>query len=462
MRFFDRDEETSMIRDGMSRDHCFFVITGRRRIGKTRLIREALKGPDLLEFFIPRKRLSLALDQLSRSLREQTGYSPTFGSLEEFFEYLFRLDGKIIFFDELSNLKFVDEGSFSDLQMLIDRYKDDRRLRLIVDGSHVGLMKKIFEDRKEPLFGRSTQLLELRPLPWKDSVNILIDSGFTFRDAMEAYSLVGGVPRYLELIRYMKNIGEIRKRIFSPGSIFLPEGENVLIQEFGNSWDTYFSILEVISRGKFGPTIIADQLAMEVQMLPKYINNLMDMRLVRRDRPIFGKEKHVRYVIDDPFFQFWFSVCYPKMELLKNGIAKIDKNTFFDAIGRGIEKVIRTFLEENGSIPFVQDGSGSWWDRSGNEVDSLFYSRRKKALVVGEIKWRNRPTGPDVVRDLLNNMEKIDWHNHKRTEYAFIMSREGFTEDAISLMKEERVLGITVEDLERTINGDGRIRWIRR
>ncbi len=460
MRFYDREVELGMIRDSMKRDHCFFVITGRRRIGKTRLVREALKGPDLLEFFIPRKRMTLALEQLSRSLKDQTDYSPSFVTIGEFFEYIFRLDGKVLFIDELSNLEYMDKGAFSDLQMMIDRYKDERRIRLIVDGSYASVMKKIFEDRKEPLFGRSTNLLELKPLPAKYSIMILKDGGFSFIDSLEIYTLLGGVPRYLELIRYYNNMEEIRKGIFSPGSIFLPEGENVLIQEFGRSWDTHFSILEVISRGKYGPTDIANQLGMEVQMLPKYLKTLNEIGLIKRKNPVFGKERHVRYVIDDPFFQFWFSVCYPKIDLFRNTRSEIDKTSFRESIGRGMEDVIRIILHETGSIPFDPDGSGSWWDRKGHEVDILIHSKKEKALLLGEVKWRNRPAGADVVTGLLENLNRIDWYNSTRIEYAFIVSRNGFTDEAEKLMKEEKVLGITPKDLEGVIMKERSLDWI--
>ncbi|MEA3559447.1 MAG: ATP-binding protein, partial [Candidatus Thermoplasmatota archaeon] len=253
MQFYDREKETALIRDLIRKDHCFLVITGRRRIGKTRLVREALKDEDHLDLFIPRKRMTLALDQLSKMLREQTGYSPTFVDFREFLEYLLRMEDRIIFLDEISNLEHMDKGAFSDIQEMIDRYSAERRIRLIVDGSYAGIMRRIFEDSKEPLFGRATNMLRLQPLPLYYSIKMLMDNGIGFGDAIEMYSLFGGVPRYLELLRAYKDMDELIRNVFSPGSIFLYEGENVLIQEFGSSWDTYFSILEVISRGKFGP-----------------------------------------------------------------------------------------------------------------------------------------------------------------------------------------------------------------
>ncbi len=253
MKFFNRDNELGLIKDAVSRSHCFVVVVGRRRIGKTRLIREALKDVEHIELFIPRKRLTLVMESIKESIENQTGYSPTFRNFKEVFEYLFRSEKKPVFIDEISNLDYVEKGSFSDLQEILDREKDNWGIRLVVDGSYVGVMKKIFTDKKEPLFGRSSDFIDLCPLPAKESIQMAMEAGFGFSDALEAYSLLGGVPRYLELLPNYNGIKDLRRRIFTPGSIFLTEGENILISEFGASWDTYFSIMEVAASGKLGP-----------------------------------------------------------------------------------------------------------------------------------------------------------------------------------------------------------------
>lgn len=458
-KFYNRKNEIDLIRNAINSDHCFIVITGRRRIGKTRLIREALKGSDHLEFFIPRKRMRLALDQLSDLLEEQTGFSPQFRDFRNFLEYIFRLEGKVIFIDEISNLDHINKGAFSDLQEMIDKKKNEGELHLIVDGSYVGIMKKIFEDRKEPLFGRSTNILELKPLPLVHSIKMLMDGDLSFSDSIETYSLFGGIPRYLELLRSYDDIDDIIENVFTPGSIFLTEGENVLIQEFGSSWDTHFSILEVISRGKSGPTRIAEQLGMEVQMLPKYLETLKGLKLIRRKRPIFGKPRHVRYQIDDPFFQFWFEICYPKIGLYRDGRAAVKKDMVRASIGSGMERVMVDLLFETSSFPFEPDQVGTWWNRSGNEVDILFYSRKERKLGVGEVKWRDRQVGVATVEMLLENIERIDWHNNRRREFPFIISKKGFTGGALDRMERSGISGFTLEDIERCILKDRPLNW---
>ncbi|MEA3558066.1 MAG: DUF234 domain-containing protein, partial [Candidatus Thermoplasmatota archaeon] len=264
---------------------------------------------------------------------------------------------------------------------------------------------------------------------------------------------------YLELLRAYKDMDELIRNVFSPGSIFLYEGENVLIQEFGSSWDTYFSILEVISRGKFGPAPIANKLGMKVQMLPKYLKTLKDLELIRRRRPIFGKPRHVRYVVNDPFFRFWFKTCYPRIGLFMDGRARLNVEEVRSVVGKGMEKVIMDLFFDTGSFPFEPDQVGSWWDRSGNEVDLLFYNEKKKMMGVGEIKWRSRKVGSRTVEDLLYKIAMIDWYNEKRVEIPFIVSKSGFTETAIDRMEEHGVKGFSMEDLRTAVLKKKALDW---
>ncbi len=463
MKFYDRTCELEIIKKAVSRSNCFVVLTGRRRIGKTRLVREAFKDIEHIELFIPRKRLTLVMENIKESIQEQTGYAPSFKNFKEVFEYIFRTEKKPVFIDEISNLAYVESSAFSDLQAIIDKEKDTWGIRLVVDGSYVGVMKKIFTNEKEPLFGRATDLIDLRPLPLKNSVQMCMDTGFNFLDALEAYSLLGGIPRYLELLSHYKDILDLKKRIFTPGSIFLSEGENILIQEFGASWDTYFSIMEMISKGKYGPSAIANQLGMPIQMIPKYLQKLNELQLVRRKKPVLGNERHVRYHIRDPFFQLWFDVCYPRLEQYRDGtstvsIERIDRMS--SAIGKGMERVVLELFSVSGILPFEPDALGSWWDRSGNEIDVVMYSKKAKALLAGEVKWTNKPVSLKVVEQLLENIKRVDWYNDTRKENIFIISKSGFSPPAKQLMKLKNMLRLELDKVEEIVLKDKALTWV--
>ena len=128
-------------------------------------------------------------------------------------------------------------------------------------------------------------------------------------------------------------------------------------------------------------------------------------------------------------------------------------------IGRGMEKVVMDMLFTTGSFPFEPDQVGSWWDRKGNEVDVLFFSKKEKRVSIGEIKWRKRPVGVDTVNRLMGNLERIDWYNQKRIEYPFILSKNGFTEKAIQLMDEYNIPGFNIKDCERAVLNGRKLKW---
>ncbi|MCK5560197.1 MAG: ATP-binding protein [Thermoplasmata archaeon] len=460
MRFYDRVNEMKIIKNAIARPNCFVVVTGRRRIGKTRLIRETLKKIKHIELFIPRKRLTLVMENIQESIQDQTGYAPSLKNFKEVFEYLFRTEKKPVFIDEVSNLDYVENGAFSDLQAIIDKEKYNWGIRLVVDGSYVGVMKKIFMDKNEPLFGRATDLIELQSLPVKDSIKMCMETAsFKFKDALEAYSLLGGVPRYIELLSQFKNMKDLVDRIFSPGSIFLTEGENILLQEFGASWETYFSFMEVTAKGKLGPSAIASHLGMPIQMIPKYLENLVKLQLVQRKRPILGKARHVHYCIQDPFFQLWFKICYPKIGQYRDGTSTVPPERIYTAIGKAMERVVMEILGQSKVLPFAPDEVGGWWDRSGHEIDVVMYSKRTKALLGGEVKWANKPVSLEEVEQLLENIKRVDWYNATRKEYTFIVSKSGFTEPAGQLMGIKNVVGLGLNELEKVLFQNKAPKW---
>ncbi len=459
MTFHDRVRELALIKKAIERPYCIIVLTGRRRIGKTRLVREALSGTDHIELFIPRKRQPLAIETLKDSIKEQTGFSPDFKRIGDVVEYLLTKERKVLFIDEISNLMKVEPGAFTDLQRIIDAHKESASVHLIMDGSYMSMMKKLFQNRKEPLFGRATDLIELGPLPIKDSILMAQDQGFAFKDALEAVSIMGGVPRYLELLSSYRDMKDLKVGLFSPGSIFLTEGENLLIQEFGASWDTYFSVLEVISRGGRGPSSIANDIGMPVQMLTKYLSKLMGMRLVIKESPIFGKKGSVRYRLNDPFLDLWFKVCYPRIEFYRDGISTVPKEQMDTAIGRAMESLVREMVRSLPFLPFDIDGIGPWWNRSGDEIDIVAYSKKEHKVAFGEVKWTKGQVTPKVVSSLLDKVKKVDWHVNDRIERPFIVSMSGFTEKALEIMKANTVVGLDLDDLKGTILSSRKPDW---
>lgn len=178
----------------------------------------------------------------------------TFRSL---FQYLMELSVGRTFnlvIDEFQEFYNINESVYSDMQNLWDQYRRKSRMNLIVSGSIYSLMQKIFQNSKEPLFGRADNIIKLSAFSLTTLKEIIYDHrpDYSNDDLLALYAFTGGVPKYVELfcdngalsvdemINFM-NSGKL--------SFYRNDGKNLLVEEFGKNYATYFSILSVISGG---------------------------------------------------------------------------------------------------------------------------------------------------------------------------------------------------------------------
>ena len=444
MKFYNRKKEIDLLSNELKKEKTFTVIYGRRRVGKTRLAEEVLKKIEHIEFFIPRKRVTPALAYFQQKLMEQEGYSPSFKTIDEFLEYLFRNFKKPIFFDEISNFRYLDPSAYSILQNLLDKHN----ARLIVTGSYVGIIKEIFTNAKEPLFGRSTCMLNLKPLPVSTAVKMTQDIGYNLSDSIELWCILGGVPRYIELTQGCSKFKDYVGKMLSPGSIFIEEGINVLIQEFGGKWETYFSILESIKHGA-RPTEIADRIGANITSIPKYLKDLERLEVIKRQHPLLGNKRNVRYVIDDNFFTFWFKEIYPRLEEYRSNLREPSYEAIQTFLGKMMERFIIEIIKEKNI--FDVTSIGSWWSRKGDEIDVVAINKNAKEILFCECKWRNRNVDWDVVEELKQKAQLVDWHNKIRKERFLIVSKSGFTKSCLEKMNDEKILHWDLKDIENKI-----------
>lgn len=444
MKFYNRKKEVEVISNEFKNKKTFIVIYGRRRIGKTRLVEEALKEKNHVEFFVPRKRLTPALSYFQKKLMEQEGYSPSFKTVDEFLEYLFINVKKPIFFDEISNFQYIDSGAYSIMQSLLDKHD----AKLIATGSYIGIMKRIFTHAKEPLFGRSTCMLHLKPLSVSTAVKMTQDIGYDLADSIELWCILGGIPRYIELTQGNSKFKGFIERMLSPGSIFIEEGINVLIQEFGRKWDTYFSILDAINFGA-RPTEIAGRIGASITSIPKYLEDLERLEVIKRRHPLLGSKRNVRYVINDNFFTFWFKEIYPRFEEYRSNLEKPSYDAIQTFLGKMVERFIIEIIKEKKVFDFTS--IGSWWSRKGDEIDAVAVNEKFKEILFCECKWRNRKVDWDIVEELKQKVQLVDWYNEVRKERFLIVSKSGFTKSCLERMHDEKILHWDLKDIKNII-----------
>lgn len=249
MKFYDRQSEQQTLQDMLQQSRHearMTVLMGRRRIGKTEL--SVRCGDDtLLYFFVGKKAETLLCQDYVREIREKLGV-PILGTpatFSEVFRFVLQLSVNRPFtlvIDEFQNFMKVNPAVFSDMQRDWDLYKGKSRLNLIISGSVFTLMKKIFEDYEEPLFGRANEKITLQPFTTDVLKLILSDFNprYTSEDLLALYSITGGVPWYVSLLLDKGKTcrDDMLAALTEENSPFITEGRNILIEEFGTDYVT--------------------------------------------------------------------------------------------------------------------------------------------------------------------------------------------------------------------------------
>jgi len=402
MKFYNRNTELESLRLSAIQSKntaCFTVIVGRRRIGKTSLLIESAKSEPYLYLFVSRKTEQLLCSQFQKEALESIGIQ-IFGTVNDFntlFEQLliFSINQPYtLIIDEFQEFERVNKSIFSDIQDLWDRYKDRSKINFIVCGSIYSMMKKIFENEKEPLFGRLTSKMMLRPFKTETIKEILNDFNpdYSSEDLLCLYLITGGVAKYITLLMEAgaTTKDKMLEYVTRPDSPFLSEGRDLLISEFGKDYGTYFSILQLIASGKTSQTEIDSIIQKNTGT---YLANLeTEYSIIKKNRPIFSKpeSRNIRWTLNDNFLLFWFRFIYPSQSMIElgklNKLLEYIKSGYDQYSGLILERYFENKIAEDESVTNI----GKNWDRKGtNEIDLVALDIVNKTAIIAEIK-RNK------------------------------------------------------------------------
>ncbi|MDD2299805.1 ATP-binding protein [Proteiniphilum sp. UBA5384] len=399
MKFYNRAAELEILArtlEQSKKSSCFTVMVGRRRIGKTSLLLESVKGQKYLYLFVSRKSEPLLCEQFQKDATDALGLQ-IFGTITRFkdlFEQLLIFATKehyTLIIDEFQEFDNVNSSIFSDVQNLWDQYKDKTKINFIASGSIYSMMMKIFENRKEPLFGRLSSKITLQPFAVSVIKEILNDYNpkYTSEDLLCLYMLTGGVPKYIDLLMEAgaATKDKILDMVTRPDSPFIGEGKELLISEFGKEYGTYFSILQLIASGKTTQSEIDSIIGKNTGA---YLVNLeKEYSLITKNKPMFSKpeSRKARWSLNDNYLRFWFRFIYPNQSLIEMGKydllrETIDKN-YEQYSGFILEKYFRAKMAEEERITAI----GSYWDSKGeNEIDLIALNDLDKTAIVAEVK----------------------------------------------------------------------------
>lgn len=411
MRFFDRQSEIAELRRvrELSRlSSHFTVITGRRRVGKTELLREAFSDEPFLYFYVSRKALPDLCEDFRQVTQRVLGRTIPGGitSFSQIFRFLLEESAHrplTLVIDEFQDFLNIDGAIFSELSRDWDELNRRAKVNLVVCGSIHRLMSRIFEDREAPLYGRNTGRIKVEPFRTTVLKEILAEhnAGFTNDDLLALWTLTGGVARYVALL--MDSGAFERKAMLGEtvreNSPFFDEGKIVLAEEFGKEHGTYFSILSAIAGGKTA----RDQIeSVTGGAVGGYLTKLeREYGFVSKKQPLFEKSerKNCLYAIDDNFYRFWFRFIFKYNYLAEvkmfdelRNIVERDYDVFS---GRALEGYFRSkFIEER-----RYSRIGGWWDRKGeNEIDLVCENEFSDIIDLYEVKRDSRRIGIGLLK----------------------------------------------------------------
>lgn len=449
MKFLGREKEILVLEKEYARDGGFVVIYGRRRIGKTTLIKQFIKSKTAFYFLATKEVESQSMKRFAGVIARTTGNSvlqkAAFSDWLDLFQAVADYkpnEKKVLVIDEFPYLVKVNDSFPSILQNAWDEILKDSNVMLILCGSLISMMKKHALSYESPLYGRRTAQMRIAPLPF---TTVYENQKLSFEEAAEQYSITGGVPKYMEFFSDGQPLYEqIKENVLSKNG-FLYEEPNFLLTDEVQVPTNYFSIIKVIADGNHKLGTIAGILGLETSALTPYLKTLSELGFIEKQVPVTEKnaEKTRKglYFISDNFLRFWFRYVYPyKGELeLDNTQISLDeldkdfKEKFVAFAYEDICKEIFARLCSDKAIDFTPSKIGSYWlnDKSGNtQIDVMAVDTVNKRLFAGECKYHNQPIDADVYFELV---KKVD--NSSEIKSAFkgytviygVFSKSGFT-----------------------------------
>lgn len=418
MKFYARNKEITLLEQQFTHtinSSVMTVITGRRRIGKTYLARKHAEGKKSIYLFVSKKPEVLLCKEFVETIQAVVDY-PVIGEITEF-KQVFRLlmeisktEQIVLIIDEFQEFYNINQSVYSDIQNLWDEYKDQTKAQVIFIGSVYSLMHKIFQNSKEPLFGRADRIIYLKPFPPSVIKEILDDNNsYTKENLFNIYMITGGIPKYLNTLTQYKtfSLTNILELYLQESSPFLEEGKMILIEEFGKEYGTYFAILQMLSEGRTSRSEIESILERNIG---GYLEKLeTDYDLIRKRKPISAKPtgKVQKYYIMDNFLSFWFRFIFKN----KSAIESNNFNFIKQSIEMNIQNYSGQILEKLYHDIFIEKSSfnliGNYWERGNkNELDIVAINDLEKRIVISEVKMNVEKAKMNTLKEKSINLVK--------------------------------------------------------
>lgn len=464
--FINRNKELNLLEQHYQSDQAeLFVLYGRRRVGKTELLRAFCVGKPHIFFIATLSSDSEQLATFSQQIyafnHTEVAAGFTFPSWEAAFRALVDIPMQprpIIVLDEFTYLVSGNKAIPSILQKVWDETLKNSNLMLVLCGSYIGMMETKVLGYQAPLYGRRTASSLLRPMGLTSSA--LFFPNYSPEEKFLAWAILGGMPYYLLTFQDNKSIpANIHQHILDEQSGTLFNEPRLLLMEELREPRNYFSVLRAIAQGNTRMNEIAQSAGIgDVTTVVRYLDILQQMRLITRRVPATEtrpeKSKKGIYQIDDHFLRFWFRYVHPNQSGLDLGLADaiLQQRILPDLdhfVATAFEEAAIHFtgqLAHTGNLSFLPEQIGGWWSRNA-EIDVLAVNLNEKVALLGECKWNLHPVGIGVLNELKQKARVLKKEHDIQEVQFMLFARRGFTPEFQEIANREGVRLYTVDDL---------------
>jgi uncharacterized protein len=451
MKFINRKRELGKLNELWEQKvPQLVVIHGKRRVGKTELIKQFIKDGKGIYYLADKRTHKEQLIEFARvvgnyfedSFVSQKGFSDWL----EAFDYL-KVKAKkqkfVVAIDEYPYLVETDSATSSLFQKIWDQSLKETNIYLILCGSSMSMMESELLSYKAPLYGRLTGRLLIEPMDFEASRKFF--PGKNFKEFLSYYCITGGMPAYMQRFGQYKRVLEaITNLCWDKQGLYHNEVNIALKQELRTP-NNYFAILKAISWGKTRVSEIATNTGLKASLVNKYLDVLERLQFVKREVPVTEskpqKSKKGMYILTENFVRFWFQYVYAfssDLEIRDIKQVKIKYKEFSNILEAIVyEQIAREHLLRLQDSIFPMDKVGRYWDNN-TEIDGVGLNKETKQIVFMEAKWSNSKQNLRELKKLQVKAKNVDWNIKQRKDFFIIYSKSGFTKDLLDYSRANR------------------------
>lgn len=464
IHFVNREKELAFLEEQFSKKPCFIVLYGRRRVGKSELLKKFSRGKKTIFFTATQEVEKELMEDFSKELavffNDNTLKIQTFSKFKQTLEYLKEkeLKNTVLIIDEFPYLVDANKAAPSLLQKHWDNDFKHSGPSVILCGSSIGSMETEVLGRKSPLYGRRTGQWKLEPLKFRDFRKFFPKT--PIERTIEFHSITGGVPLYILEFDQKKTAHEnAKKSIATRGAILYQEAE-ILLKEELREPKTYFSLLKELSGGKNSLNDLANATGIEITALGRYINTLIELGLIEKISPATAetKTKKTMYKLTDNYFSFWFRFIHPfRKDLDSFDFKKFDEfflQNFNSYAGKKFEEICIEWLGLKKPFEFTR--IGNWWgnyrendERKSVEIDIVAVNEKTKEILFAECKWKTNAKAQKILGKLKQKAKLVDWNSGNRKEYFAVFAKAFNKKD-----QTEGTWLVDLKDMEKTFKAE--------